>query len=715
VGDEIVDRQRLDPKPAGQRRRTRGIHVGHRRCDHVGSVQEVRDGEGREASRPDDAETELTAAGVRSSHDPSFRVVAAACIGPAPDRDLGELRLGTYPDPRRAASDRSAPLKGSIRALPADRQDGNLKELTYRFDLELASSPERLWPLVSDTNRFNRDARVPPVVAMGVGRNARRRLRLTKLGIPIEWEEEPFEWVRPHRFSVVRRYARGPLDWMQVSAELEPRPDGGTRLLYDVRARPRNLLGRVAAAIEIGLSSRRRFAAVLRRYDAGTGRTDEPVTPRTGRHAPGAEHRIEAARASLVQRGAAPGHAERLAGLVRDGDEITVGRLRPYVIADAWGVPRRDVLELCLLATRSGLLELRWELNCPLCRGAAASEESLAGVNRHVHCETCLIDFEVDFERSVEITFRPTPAIRRVEERAFCVAGPQVTPHVLAQQMLPAGGRRRLALRLEPGSYRVRALALPGARRVTVSPDGAAEADVRAEAGGWPDGELPLAEVATLMLENATPEEQLLILERTEWGDGAATAADVTALQVFRDLFSSEALRPGEPVSVGSLTVVFTDLRGSTRFYRDVGDAPAFGAVVEHLAVLRRIVSAEEGAVVKTMGDAIMAVFTRPVGAVRAMLEAQRAVADKPLALKVGIHTGPCIAINQNGVLDYFGSTVNLAARLEALSSGDDLVVSEAVLADPEVAALSLAREPVEASLKGFEEDGAFPLWRVRG
>src|SRR5205823_2502951 len=95
-----------------------------------------------------------------------------------------------------------------------------------------------------------------------------------------------------------------------------------------------------------------------------------------------------------------------------------------------------------------------------------------------------------------------------------------------------------------------------------------------------------------------------------------------------------------------------------------------------------RTVAAEEGAVVKAMGDAIMAVFARPVCAVRAMLTAQRRVAGRPLALKVGIHYGPCIAVSQNGVLDYFGSTVNLAARLVGVSSGDDVVVSDAVLAD---------------------------------
>ncbi|MGZ4357304.1 MAG: SRPBCC family protein, partial [Gaiellaceae bacterium] len=141
-----------------------------------------------------------------------------------------------------------------------------MKTRSYRFELELDSSPQQLWPLVSDTNRFNRDAGVPSVEALGVGDNARRRLRLSRFGIGVEWEEQPFEWVKPRRFSVVRTYTRGPVEWMQTTATLEER-ERGTRLVYDVQARPRGLLGPAAVALQVGVLSRRRFASVFRSYD----------------------------------------------------------------------------------------------------------------------------------------------------------------------------------------------------------------------------------------------------------------------------------------------------------------------------------------------------------------------------------------------------------------------------------------------------------------
>jgi class 3 adenylate cyclase len=93
-----------------------------------------------------------------------------------------------------------------------------------------------------------------------------------------------------------------------------------------------------------------------------------------------------------------------------------------------------------------------------------------------------------------------------------------------------------------------------------------------------------------------------------------ATAAEVTALQMFRDLFAAEALRSGEQISVGTLTVLFTDLKNSTRLYREIGDATAFGRVMNHFDVLKQVIAEEDGAMVKTIGDAVMAVFRQPAG-----------------------------------------------------------------------------------------------------
>jgi adenylate cyclase len=280
-----------------------------------------------------------------------------------------------------------------------------------------------------------------------------------------------------------------------------------------------------------------------------------------------------------------------------------------------------------------------------------------------------------------------------------------------------------VSIQLEEGRYRLRTTSVPGWQHLRVSDRGQCGVSLRAQSDGWSSEEIPVSRTCDLQFENATTDEQLFVLERTEWTDDAATAAEVTAVQMFRDLFAREALRPGEQISVGTLTVLFTDLKNSTRLYREIGDATAFGRVMNHFDVLKQTIAEQDGVLVKTIGDAVMAVFRRPANALRAMLEAQEQLANPPngmlpLVLKAGMHTGPCIAVTLNDRLDYFGSTVNLAARLEGQSTGGDVVISTAVYSDPEVRELlqecpaGLVARRFTIPLKGFDDE-QFELWRV--
>jgi class 3 adenylate cyclase len=606
------------------------------------------------------------------------------------------------------------------------------REYHKRWEFDLKSSPERLWPFIADTNRFNRDTGVPQIdqdYAATRLRNARRKVRLSIYGLPVEWEEQPFEWVKPVRFGVERVYSKGPLARLKMRAELTPKPEGGTHLTYEIWSTPRNISGVVAIPMQVNFVVARRFRESIKKYDdvAFQGAVAETSEPNTSQSSFDLQ-RLASLKQKLIsdlERTEAPEQklaiAERLAGFLEHGDDLAVARIRAYKLADDWQEPRRVVLEVCLRATRIGLLDFQWDLLCPLCRGPQESGLSLKEIDTKVHCNTCKIDFTVNFDRYVELTFRPNPAVRRVEVPYFCIGSPHWTPHVVAQQLLPAGDKRELSLPLESGSYRIRALELAGSQDLTVSPEGEQSAQVTLSNNGWSQDSLHVSEQFTLALKNETDTEQLLIIERLEWSDQATTAAEVTALQMFRDLFASEALRPGEQISVGTLTVLFTDLRHSTQLYREIGDATAFGRVMSHFDVVRKAVIEHDGAVVKTIGDAVMAVFRSAADGLIAMLEVQRALAEPadggmPLQLKAGLNTGPCIAVTLNDRLDYFGSTVNMAARLEGLSSGADVIISGSVYEDAKVRELieaeGLAAVEFDMSLKGFEDE-RFELWRV--
>ena len=154
--------------------------------------------------------------------------------------------------------------------------------------------------------------------------------------------------------------------------------------------------------------------------------------------------------------------------------------------------------------------------------------------------------------------------------------------------------------------------------------------------------------------------------------------------------------------------------------YEAIGSAAAYRLVRDHFALLAAVVREHDGSVVKTIGDAVMASFTAPCDAVAAALAVQRRVAefnrgaDGPgITIKLGVHCGPCIAVTLNDRLDYFGSTVNLAARLQGESVGGDVVLSAEVVADPRVRDLLRGETPVEqsAALRGFTEPVRIFVW----
>jgi class 3 adenylate cyclase len=233
---------------------------------------------------------------------------------------------------------------------------------------------------------------------------------------------------------------------------------------------------------------------------------------------------------------------------------------------------------------------------------------------------------------------------------------------------------------------------------------------------------LPTQVNLKLILSNRASYPQRVYLERADWYTDAVTAAQVTTLQHFRDLFSDEVLRPGEEIGVQGMTILFSDLVGSTAMYNRRGDAASYALVREQFAFLQRIIREYDGAIIKTIGDAIMAAFADPARGVGAALAIQQQISDfntvhpdEPLVIKLGLHQGPCLAVNLNDRLDYFGTTVNLAARLQGQSQGGDVVISEKLQRDPAVAklleTLGVQMTQFATSIKGFDEH--FCLYRL--
>lgn len=585
--------------------------------------------------------------------------------------------------------------------------------------VECSSAPEALWPILADTERFNRAAGLSRIAVQPLDRaGAARFLIATALGgFRVEYEERPAEFVENERFKFLRVLRRGPVRSIETGFELRPR-GAGTDVVLSLRIAPQWPLSGLTARLN-GWRTLRTFAREIVRIDS-EARSGAPVD--IAAHATPADASAFGRAAEALRGAVAQDHralAEKLIEHVRSGPDVAVSHLRPFELADWWSAPRRDVLSICLQAVVAGLLELSWDLVCPSCRTAAERTPSLANLGEGGHCQLCDLSFGLELDKAVEATFRPPRPVRDVDGGPYCISGPARTPHVVTQALLPA--LSEVALPVPRRTGRLRLFVRGGATAsLEVRDDGPAVANAEAGEHVTP-ATLVVRPGGTLAVRSTLAVETHLKLERSEWVNRAATAAIVSALPDFRRLFSGEVLAPGLALKVGRMALLFSDLSASTALYARAGDAPAFRLVRDSFDVLRAAIEQNGGTVVKTIGDAVMAAFTSDEDAVRAAVAMQRAFPDfirqyhyaEDVDLKLGIYSGPCFAVTANGVLDYFGQTVNVAARLQAQAEAGDLVLPED-LAAAATFCLTGARvdERYTATLKGV--DGPLRLVRVR-
>jgi class 3 adenylate cyclase len=576
--------------------------------------------------------------------------------------------------------------------------------------------PGEIWPVMADTARFNEAAALPKheieeipqadgsVTFLG---------RLKRGPFALHWREKPVNWVHEQWFEHCREFQNGPFRSLCATFELSAE-GAGSRGVYTLAVEVANLAGHAILAGGFLSSAGRTFgrlAADANRFAAGL-RID-PFAHAVPAVSAATARRVEAIVAAIEATPHGHGLARRLADFLFKAQEVDLWQIRPLKLARDWGVDPRLTIELCLQAVRNGLLDLHWDLLCPRCRVAKFSTVALDRLPTGAHCSTCNIDYGRDFSRNVEASFRPAPSLRPISGGQYCLFGPMSTPHIKVHVTLEPGQFRELPAKLLPGDYRLRTLE-PGP-----------EASITWESGGFPELVADADRMETgvpapagvLRLVNRSRRPLTLIVEERSWVRDALTADRVTTLQAFRDLFAGETLRPGDDVGIGDITLMFTDLKGSTAFYERVGDAGAYRLVREHFAFLAARVREHDGAIVKTIGDAVMAAFADPGNAVAAALSIQDKITrfnaghgGEAIVIKLGLHKGPCIAVTLNERLDYFGSTVNLAARLQMQSIGGDIVLSTDLADDPAVAPVLRGRtlRAEIAAVKGFEHPVSF-------
>ena len=599
----------------------------------------------------------------------------------------------------------------------------------YAVTLERVLRAERalVWAIVADTNRWDRAAGLaPPRYRWAVIDGARVRVGASReLGLTLEFVEPPYRWIEGRMLEGERRFIRGPVSAGGFTVVLDEAPGGATR----VRAK-----AWVRGPWWVGITQRMKFARALPRYldavaqlletlvDAPLGQGDvEPAVVRARRllarafDAPISGARSPVADDELGQRlgrlATSSGHARHITLLertLRDAPDDEVATLRPFEVARGWQADRRDVLRTFLHATEAGLLDMRWQINCPVCRVGSANAGRMAEVGRSAHCEACDIDYGVDFARHVEAVFAPNPSVRRAQQRLFCASSPAFLPHVLAQLTATAHTTTTHAIDLAPGTLHVRVLGSSLVADVTISDPRTKLRITVTDDTLTVDASTSESAHAVVAIESQTRADHVVLIERSDWSADAALGTVVATFPEFVRLFATEAPASGVELTVGEVALVFTDLTGSTALYERIGDARAFALVEAHFREMTTVIEAEGGAVIKTMGDAVMASFPTLEEAVRASLAMVRAhdvtFGTHDLHVKVGVHAGPSLAVRANDRFDFFGTTVNVAARLQAQARSGEVVLMETAASHPRIATIlaDLPRRVFDADLKGI-------------
>ncbi|MDX8522995.1 adenylate/guanylate cyclase domain-containing protein [Mesorhizobium sp. MSK_1335] len=436
---------------------------------------------------------------------------------------------------------------------------------------------------------------------------------------------------------------------------------------------------------------------------------------------------------------------------IAEGKDHELCRINALAFASKNGLDEERTISAFLHAARVGIFDISWNVLCPGCGGVLDTNATLKTMQKDEYtCALCSQGYSPTLDEMVEVTFTVSPRIRRIAahnphelplieyfRQIYWASGADLPEEDFAEKMEAFSLED---IELAPGEKAVLPIQLPSEFVIVFEPvtHSAQFIDAKGE---------PTKERRSLSLvfdrdhvQNQTLEMQpgplrISLENRTDtrvlptvFIAGHAlhdflgkrrpflTAKRLLTNQTFRDLYRTDTLDINQRLKITSLTFLFTDLRGSTELYERVGDLSAFDLVREHFQVLHEIVAAEAGAVVKTIGDAVMATFATPDRAIAAALRmrnAMRALNEKSgredLLLKIGVHAGPCIAVSMNERQDYFGQTVNIASRVQNLANPQAIFATRAVVDDNLTADLlrrnALTPVPHEVSLRGIERE----------
>lgn len=417
----------------------------------------------------------------------------------------------------------------------------------------------------------------------------------------------------------------------------------------------------------------------------------------------------------------------RIEDYILTADDTRLFSISPYRLAKIWSMDKQDVLNGFLFSSKAGIFDMEWNVKCPSCRSSTESTKTLKELTSKAHCEHCQIDISAGFDDAVEITFNINQNIRSTKD---------IASHEIVMSWsdfdesltlnVDAGEISEIRMELDNGTYFMFNHQEFTGSPLKISDDGKDEFFIdfiyedqkikKVKKHGFKSGK------KVIRIENKSSSPIEIAFSKSvdfPWVSGA----DIASNQLFRDYFSTELISSDEMFSIKNIVFVFTDIKGSTDLYEKRGDSKAYYLVKEHFKIMNRIVAKHNGAIVKTIGDAVMATFLSSSDSIKAVFEMQKEFetfnsnedSRDDIIIKIGMNRGSCLAVTSNDKLDYFGRTVNIAARVQGLSGGNDIMISNTLYTEYGIADIvdsySWNKKEIEATLKGI--DGLYKVMHI--
>ncbi|PQO26366.1 hypothetical protein C5Y96_20220 [Blastopirellula marina] len=571
---------------------------------------------------------------------------------------------------------------------------GRLFEAEWQWDLD--GSSEDLWPLVSNTERVNASVGLPPVEyeTRRDEQGRKHRFGSFKLGFTrLTWEEHPFEWVEGRRLSVLREFENGPFLWFVSHVELMANAQGGSRLTHRVKIAPRGWLGWLLAYVEVNIKGRKPLDKVYRRINEMVmgrlqgGKAIDPYLP-PQRISTNSRKRLDAVRAKLISEQIDTNCLEALLDYVILAPAQELARIRPRRLAEQLDMDADAFAATCLAACSAGLLELHWDILCPVCRVASEIRDTLKEIERHAHCESCEHDFDVDLGKTVELVFRIHPEFRVADLKTYCVGGPEHAPHVVAQVRMDAGEVLEIDCHLTPGSYIVRSSQLSYTINIVADPQTGSSRTL-IDLNHCEGTRRPIRVLAgrqIVQLSNQHAESIVVRLERSASRRDAITAAEAQKLPRFRELFPGEKISRERLSNVSNCALIAVRVNNIVEMFETLGDLTTCETIENAFDAIRSTLSSYDAEVIKEADDRIIARFPTVSSAINAAYELHSAFdvnsSNQQAKIQIAVHRGVAMSTSFNGRVSYVGKSISYLSQLLDCASGSRWVISEEIAQD---------------------------------